>query len=224
MKLSKNIAKLVMTPIIAFGLGKGIKAQDSTNVEKSKISFGGWTEITAGINQGNNLRIYPSLNAYNFKINTLADFNKFYSFSKNDLSHTKLEKKIGKNVVLKPVATIHTNPFEKKITGDLNLTAFTDQYFGFFEIDANPLDIKNPEFFTYHNIGTKIGNFGLFATGKIRDIKNTYVELEFTGKEIKKTGISPYARANLMKGTKPTYQLGMSFNPWNFVSKISKKR
>ena len=184
----------------------------------------GWFEATAGVYQGPNLRLYPTLKVKGLKLNSLIDINNFFSFTKTDLSHDKLGLKLGDHVTLKPVATFHTNPYDKKITLDANVTAFTDNYFGFFEVDVNPADLKNPGFFTYHNISTKIGNFGFFAMGALKDIKSAYTELGFTAKDIKGCGVSPYVRANLMKGVKPTYQVGVSVNPRKIIKKFKRRK
>ena len=206
-------------------IGGGIFLSSLLPMKKVQAqNIDGWFEASKGIKQGNNLRLYPTLNVKGVKLSSLIDINNFFSFSKTDLSYDKLALKLGEHVVLKPVATFHTNPYGKKVTGDVNLTAFTDNYFGFFEVDVNPTDLKNPEFFTYHNLTTKIGNFGFFAMGSLKDIKSACTELEYTMKDIKDCGISPYARINLMNRVKPTYQLGVSFNPRKFISKISKNK
>lgn len=222
---AKNLLKLVMIPIIVGSLNGKIQAQDSTSVQKPKtISIDGWLQATKGINKGNNLRLYPQLKIKNFNTFSLIDINNFYNFSKNDLYHEKLKINLGKNLHLKPMLTAHTNPSETKLTADANLTYAKGKYFGYFEIDVNPLDVEQPEFYTYHDIGTKLGNLGIFATGKIRDIKNTYSEIQFTGKQIKKSGISPYIRANVQNGQKPTYQAGLSFKPRDFVNRLKRDK
>jgi hypothetical protein len=213
----KRLTKILTTGAII--LSTFLPANKTLAQEKEPV-IDGWFEATAGIKQGPNLRLYPTLKVKGVKLNSLTDINNFYSFTKTDLSYDKLALKLGEHAVLKPVATFHANPYNKKITGDINLTAFTDKYFGFFELDVNPADLKNPEFITYHNLATKVGNFGLFATGPLKDIKSTYVELEFTGKNFKNSGISPYGRVNLMKGTNPTYQAGISVNPRKLVKKF----
>ena len=213
----KTIRALLLAGLISFLPIKNISAQDKEPV------IDGWFEATAGIHQGPNLRLYPTLKVKGFKLNSLTDINNFYSFTKTDLSHDKLALKLGEHVVLKPLATFHANPHKAKVTLDANVTASTDNYFGFFEVDVNPADIKNPEFFTYHNLATKIGNFGFFALGALKDIKNTYTELEYTAKDIKDCGISPYARVNLQRGVKPTYQLGISANPGKIMNKIKNR-
>ncbi|MEK6823935.1 MAG: hypothetical protein AABY06_02765 [Nanoarchaeota archaeon] len=212
--LINKITKLAMISILAGSLNGKINAQDSTAIKKPRtISIDGWLEVTKGIEQGNNLRLYPSLKIKNFKASSLIDINKFYSFSKNDLTYEKAKLKINNELSLKPIGTLHTKPNETKATLDANLTYASDNYFGYVEVDVNPLDTKQPKFYTYHDFATKFGNFGFFATGKIKDLENTYVEIQFTGKSIKKSGISPYVRANLQKGVKPTYQAGLSINP-----------
>jgi len=213
----KTLTKIITIGSILLSSLLPIKKVQAQNID-------GWFEASKGIKQGNNLRLYPTLNVKGVKLSSLIDINNFFSFSKTDLSYDKLALKLGEHVVLKPVATFHTNPYGKKVTGDVNLTAFTDNYFGFFEVDVNPTDLKNPEFFTYHNLTTKIGNFGFFAMGSLKDIKSAYTELEFTAKDIKDCGISPYARVNLMKGVKPTYQVGASINPRKLIKKFKKNK
>ena len=235
MKTLKDLVKLAMIPIIAFGLSGKIQAQDvnstipkdtisvqDTIAKPKTISINGWFEATKGIYQGNNLRIYPELHIKDIKANSLIDLNNFYSFSKTDLSYEKAKVKIGKNLNLKPVLTLHTSPDEIEGTINAKLTCEKGNYFGFFEIDVNPLDVKQPQFFTYHDFATKFGNLGIFATGKIKDLRNTYTEIQFTGKQIKKSGISPYIRMNAVKGSKPTYQLGISLNPKTFYKILQK--
>jgi len=56
----------------------------------------------------------------------------------------------------------------------------------------------------------------------LRDIKSTYAETEFTGKGIK--GISPYLRANFVRGAKPTYQVGISFKPIDLIKSFSRRK
>lgn len=211
MKLIDSLKRVGIKGCIALSLLSPVFAEEKPRV------IDGWVESTAGVKQGPNLRLYPRVNINGIKLKSLTDLNGFYSFTKTDLSHEKLEKKLGENLTLKPVFTLHANASEKYATGDVNLNASYKNYSGFFEVDVNPLDIKKSKFCTYHNLSTKIGNFGFFATGKLRDIKSTYTEVEFTGKSIKNSGISPYTRINLVKGDKPTYQEGVSINPRNLV-------
>ncbi len=213
--LINKISKLAIIPILAGSLNAKIDAQDSTSVQKSKeLSVSGWIEGTKGINQGNNVRLWPQLSFRNFKTFSLIDANNFYSFSKNDLYHDKINLKLGKDLTLKPMVTFHTSQNQEKITLDANLSYQKGNYFGYFELDVNQNNLENPQFYTYHNLGTKGGNFGIFATGDITNIKNAYAEISFTGKDIKKSGISPFARINLVNKSKPTYQLGVSVNPY----------
>jgi len=139
MKVKNNLAKAVgigLSFLLTFLPIKG---------EEAKI-IDGWVESTAGIEQGPNLRLYPRVNVEGTKLESLIDINDFYAFSKTDISHDKLEVKLGDNFILKPVATFHTNSYEKQITGDVNITASTNNYFGFFEVDVNPKNLKQPNF------------------------------------------------------------------------------
>ena len=181
----KNLAKFAMIPIIAFGLSSKLQAQDTnptlvpkdtasikdTSAKPKAISVDGWFEATKGIYQGNNLRLYPQIGIKNFKAISLVDVNNFYSFSKTDLSYEKAKVKIGKSLDLKPVLTLHTKPGETKGTINSKFTCVKGNYFGFFEVDINPLNPKEPHFFTYHDFATKFGNLGIFATGKIKELK-----------------------------------------------------
>ncbi len=216
MKIRNKILGTGLLALLSLAPTKKVQAQDPV--------IDGWTEVTAGIKQGPNLRLYPRVNLKGFNASSLTEINDFYSFTKNEFSHDKLELKLGEHAILKPVATFFANPYTEKITVDANVTAFTDNYFGFFEVDVNPADLENPEFYTYHNLATKIGNFGFFATGLLKDIKSTYTELEFTAKDIKDCGVSPYARVNLQKGVKPTYQVGISTNPRKMIKKFKRNK
>lgn len=213
--LIKKLGIGALTLVLAGSLNAKINAQDSTEIQKPKtLSINGWIEGTKGINQGNNIRLWPQLNFMKFKTISLIDVNNFYSFSKNDLYHEKIKLNLGKNLTLKPQITLHTNSIGEKLTLDANLSYQKGNYFGFFEVCANQNNLENPQFYTYHNLGTKLGSLGFFATGDITDVKNTYAEITFTGKDIKKSGISPFARMNIVNKSKPTYQVGVSVNPY----------
>lgn len=220
-KMKKALRNLIIAG--AMGLASLLPVKNAQSQDKAPI-IDGWFEATAGINQEPNLRLYPTLNIKGVKLKSLTDINGFFSFTKTDLSHSKLELKLGKYVVLKPVATFYADPYTKKITADANITVSTDKYSGFFELDLNPVDIKNPEFFTYHSLATKIGSFGLFAKVPLKDIRSTYTELEFTAKSIRDCGISPYARANFTRGVRPTYQVGISVNPRKIIKKFKRNK
>lgn len=219
--MKKTLTNLIAAGML--GLASLFHVKNAQAQDKAPI-IDGWFEATTGINQGPNLRLYPTLKVKEFKLDSLTDINGFFSFTKTNLSHSRLELKLGEYITLKPVATFHANPYTKKVTADANITASTDKYFGYFEVDLNPADLKNPEFFTYHNLATKIGNFGIFAMGPLKDIKSAYTELEFTAKGIRDCGISPYTRANFMKGVRPTYQVGISVNPRKIIKKFKRNK
>jgi len=170
------------------------------------------------------MRLYPIVNLNGFKFDSLIDVNNFYRFSKNNFSHERLQLKINDNYTLKPAITFHTNPFEKKVSGDINLSYNWKRGFGYYEINVTPSNTKDTEFYTYDSLNMGIGNLGLFTTGKINDANNTYAEIGFTGRDIKRTGISPYLRINVQKGVKPTYQAGISVNPRNVIKRFNRKK
>ncbi len=195
----------------------------SITISPLKKIFGeinGWFEATKGIEQGNNLRVYPEISLGNLKYNSLIDVNKFYPFGKHDFSHEKIKIQINKNYFLKPLVTLHTNNFEKKVTAGANLSYNWQKGFGFYEMAFDFQNPKNPLFFTYDALSTKIGNIALFTAGTIKDLDKTYSEVEFTGKEIANFGVSPYVRGNFQKGVKPTYQIGISVQPKKVIQRI----
>jgi len=207
-------------------IGGGIVLSSLLPMKKAKAQvIDGWFEASKGIKQGNNLRIYPRLNIKGVKAESLTDINNFYDLSKNDLSYEKLELKLGKHFILKPVLTYFIDSNGKRIMGGPNISYNHKKLgYGFFELSLDPSNLKESLFITYSGIPTKIGNFGMFTFTPINDIKSTYTELEYTAKDIKDCGVSPYGRVNLMKGVKPTYQVGLSANPRKIIKKFKRNK
>jgi len=214
----KTIKTILLAGLLSFLPMKKTQAQDKDPV------IDGWLEATAGINQGPNLRIYPKLNVKGVKLESLTDINNFYILSKTDLSYDKLSLKLGKSFILKPVLTYFAVPDNKRIMAGANLAYAHEKWgYGFFESSLDPSNLKESLLITYSGLPTKIGNFGMFTLTPLNDIASTYTELEYTAKDIKDCGISPYARVNLQKGVKPTYQVGVSANPRKMIKKFKRR-
>ena len=190
--------------------------------QKLYSQIGGFIEATKGLNQRDNLRFYPDLKVKGFNLKSLIDQNDFWKFSKTDLVYDGARMKVNDNITLEPQISFHTNPLEKRATANLYADYFKGNFFRKSTFAVDPKNLGQPDFFTYNGFTLPIGSVAAFATGKIRDPKNTYVELEFTGNDIKGSGISPYIRANLQKGVKATGQVGLSLNPIKMWQRIRK--
>jgi len=192
-------------------------------VKANAQTIDGWFEATKGIKQGSNLRLYPQVNIKGFNASSFIDINNFWSMSKNDISYEKIKKELGNSFVLKPVATYFTDPNGKRIMAGPNLSYSHEKWgYGFFELSLDPSNPRKSLLISYSGIPTKIGNLGLFTSSPIDDMASTYTELEYTAKDIKGSGVSPYARINLQKGVKPTYQVGLSINPKKLIQRFNR--
>ena len=193
------------------------------NANAEKINVDGWLEASLGKPTAN-LRLYPRINLHSFNLESLIDLNGSYQFSKTDFSYDKLKTKMGP-FEIKPVATLFQDEFNgARIMAGPNISySVPGKAFGFAELGINPSNIRNDSaFYTYNGIilPKNIGSIGLFTMSPINDFKSTYAELEVTGPNYK--GIAPYARANFLKGHKPTWQLGISITPKKFFNRSSK--
>jgi len=179
----------------------GLSAQDAT----ANIS----ADVTYGINQGDNIRLWPGLEKNGFKFSALWDVNKFFPFQKNTLEHNAINIKTGP-VKVSPVVVWNKNKFDQYLASGIKASYSHKNGFGFVDL----LGAKGyvPKFSTYHNV--KLFDeisAGVFATGNTNDIENTYSEIDVGLPEIKNSGISPFARANIQKGKAPTYQVGLNW-------------
>lgn len=207
------------------GIGLGLASLlPMKNANAEKIKLDGWLETSLG-NPTANLRLYPEVGAYGINLKSLIDINGYYSFTQTDLSHEKLKANVL-GLGIKPVLTLFTDKYEKNIKPGLNISYAKGSFFGSTQIGANVSNLEDSTYLTYNGLmlPKNIGRVGVFATGKLKDMGSSYVELEATGPEISK-GFSPYARINLQKGAKPGWQAGVSINPKRiFTSQKNKTR
>jgi len=204
--MKKTLKNLVA--LITIGLASLVPA---------KADINGWLEASLGT-PAENLRLYPSASLKSVKLQSLIDINNYWKFSKTDLLHEKVKANIG-GFEFKPIATFYTDPYDKQLMAGVNASYANDRGFGFFELSVNPSYLNKSQLFSYNSLGTKIGNLALFTqTANLKDFKSTYAEIEFNS-NIKKNGIHPYARMNLQKGVKPTYQIGISITPREVIGK-----
>lgn len=202
MKNIKDIFRSKTAKVLgAIGIGVGTSAGQTPVID-------GWLEASAGVNQGNNTRLYPSVQiGKKLNVSSLIDINKDFPFSKTDLKYNV--GNIG-NIKISPVLTYLENDFEQDIMTGINVSYGGPRGFGFAEIAGTE---DKSVLYTYNSLTGKLGNIALFTQSPTNDFSSTYSEIEATGKDIKGSGISPYARVNLMEGVKPTYQAGVSINP-----------
>lgn len=211
-KILRNIGAGVMIGALSVLPLKNANAQD--------INIDGWLEASLGKPTAN-LRLYPKVNFNGLHLESLIDINGSYQFSKTDVSYDGLKTNIGP-LEIKPVATLFQDEFNgSRVMVGSNLSySIPGKAFGFAELSINPRNIKGDSaFYTYNGVilPKNLGRIGLFTSSPTNDFKSTYAELEATGPSYK--GIAPYARVNLQKGVKPTWQVGISVTPRKFFKR-----
>jgi len=219
-KLRSKTAKIAGTlgTIASLGIAQEAPKMKYIGWDNFKAMFGGWTEVSKGQGQGDNIRLYPSFKpTENTNLSSLIDINKDYPFSKTDLKHNM--GKIGPFSV-SPVLTYLQDDYSQSIMAGVNSAYGGEHGFGFAELAGSE---DKSVLYTYNALTGKIGTLGIFTQSDIKDFPSTFSEVEATFGN-SKTGIKPYARANMTKGAKPTNQAGISVNPSQFGKWLKSKR
>jgi len=188
------------------------------------VNVSGWLEGSLGIEQGSNLRAYPTVQfgEKGLKYNSLVDFNDFYAFGKHDVSHGKLAANVGP-VTVKPVAVYNQVPGEDYPSAGVNVSYGLKNGFGF--VEPNFSKGRDPTIYTYHSkkFFDKL-TLGVFTAIPAKSPKSTYVEVEANSNEIGNSGVNFYLRGNGAKGVPLTGQVGISVNPKKTWQKIKERK
>ena len=208
MKKTNTLMNLVTAGLVGVASILPGKSLEGQTVE-------GWFEATLGT-PSENIRLYPRASLGPVNLQSLIDINDYWQFSKTDLYSQNIEKEMG-NFALKPVLTFFQDKTGKRIMPGINVAYGFDSFFGFTEFSADDLNTNKTKYYTYNGIAGEEGSCAVFLTSSLNHWERPYVEIECTGHGF--GAISPYARVNLVKGTEPTYQAGVSVNPGKIIGK-----